>query len=206
MPKPSTGDRGRAGPPFFITELISQPAHGALRRRRAGPDSTAPSIKPRHPFALSALAKKRLPSRVCKALRYFVICDEVLFWRSKLCLTVSDRSLRLRIATSTARMTSPLRVARARGPNRHLANLPNIRLVEPRSGSGRYLRFGLRIWRKCASAQRLYRCRVAPGRCQRDRAFPFETSEGTQEDHRPGLVAPRAPPCTSASRNRRWHK
>jgi hypothetical protein len=34
MPKPSTGDRGRAGPPFFITELISQPAHGALRRRR----------------------------------------------------------------------------------------------------------------------------------------------------------------------------
>jgi hypothetical protein len=35
MPKPSTGDRGRAGPPFFITELISQPAHGALRRRRS---------------------------------------------------------------------------------------------------------------------------------------------------------------------------
>ena len=31
------------------------------------PDSTAPSMKPRHPLALSALAENRLPSRVCRA-------------------------------------------------------------------------------------------------------------------------------------------
>ena len=37
------------------------------------PDSAAPSIKPRQFFALSALAKKHLPSRVCNAFKYLVI-------------------------------------------------------------------------------------------------------------------------------------
>ena len=66
------------GSEHLMRRLVAEPElqlRNASRTSCAArrPDSTAPSMKPRHPLALSALAKKRLPSRVCRALRYFVI-------------------------------------------------------------------------------------------------------------------------------------